>query len=235
MSPPVDDGPRDSVSLADRVTDELRRAILAHEFLPGDRLGAASLADRFDVSATPLREAFARLAGEGWVTYQPQRGVRVAEVRVEEMLEIYELRMLLEPLALRRSVLTGDDAWRDEVAEAHRAMEEASCIPAADMDGRAYAQYEELHVAFHQVTLSRCGSAWLIRITDLLTNQSRRFRRLSLPIRARYGSVPAEHRAIADACTQGDADAAVEAGITHMENTRKAILSWAGDPGNRPS
>ena len=223
------DRPGESVSLADRVTDELRRAILAHEFLPGDRLAAAALAERFAVSPTPLREAFARLAGEGWVTYQPQRGVRVAEVRVEEMLEIYELRSLLEPMALRRSVVAGDEEWRDEVTSAHRLMEEAADGPLADLDGAAYARYEELHVRFHRITLSRCGSAWLIRLTDLLGDQSRRFRRLSLPIRTRFGSVCDEHRAIADACAAADPDAAVSALGAHLENTRRAILCWVAD------
>jgi GntR family carbon starvation induced transcriptional regulator len=229
MTGPEPGRPSESVSLTDRVTDELRRAILAHEFLPGDRLGAAALAERFAVSATPLREAFARLAGEGWVSYQPQRGVRVAEVRVEEMLEIYELRLLLEPMALRRSVAAGDEEWRREVARAHRLMEASAHGPVADLDGRAYAEYEELHVRFHKITLSRCGSAWLIRLTDLLTDQSRRFRRLSLPVRARFGSVPAEHRAIADACAAGDADAAADALAAHVENTRRAILCWVED------
>jgi DNA-binding GntR family transcriptional regulator len=132
-------------------------------------------------------------------------------------------------MALRRSVAAGDEEWRREVARAHRLMEASTHGPVADLDGRAYAEYEELHVRFHKITLSRCGSAWLIRLTDLLTDQSRRFRRLSLPVRTRFGSVPAEHRAIADACAAGDADAAAVALAAHVENTRRAILCWVED------
>jgi GntR family transcriptional regulator, carbon starvation induced regulator len=218
----------DAGSLVDRVTDELRQAILAQEFKPGDRLGAMALAERFSVSATPLREAFARLAGEGWVSYLPQRGVRVAEISVEEMEEIYELRELLEPMALRRSVSAGDDSWRGQVAKAFEAMQEAGGDRLAELSGQAYTDYEEVHVQFHKTTLRRCGSAWLLRITDLLTDQSRRFRRLSLPIRTEFGDVMEEHRLIMRACVDGDPDAAAAAVLTHMENTRRAIRRWAG-------
>lgn len=218
----------DARSLVDRVTDELRQAILAQEFKPGDRLGATALGERFSVSATPLREAFARLAGEGWVSYLPQRGVRIAEISVEEMEEIYELRELLEPMALRRSVPAGDDSWRGEVTTAFEAMQEAGGDRLAMLDGRAYTDFEEVHVQFHKTTLRQCGSAWLLRITDLLTDQSRRFRRLSLPIRAEFGDVTEEHRLIMQACVDGDPDAAVAAVLTHMENTRRAIRRWAG-------
>ncbi|GAA3564798.1 GntR family transcriptional regulator [Amycolatopsis ultiminotia] len=219
--------PNNSGTLADRVTDELRQAILAHEFKPGDRLAATALAERFAVSATPLREAFARLAGEGWVSYLPQRGVRVAEVSIAEMEEIYELRTLLEPMAIRRSVAAGDDDWRGQVEQAFRRMQEAGGERVADLDGREYAAYEELHVEFHKSTLRCCGSAWLLRVTDLLTDQSRRFRRLSLPIRAEYGPVAGEHRTIMQSCLDGDEEAAAAAILSHMDNTRRAILHWA--------
>ncbi|MBB5156998.1 GntR family transcriptional regulator [Saccharopolyspora phatthalungensis] len=217
----------DSQSLTDRVTDQLRDAIFAHEFKPGDRLAATALANRFSVSATPLREAFARLAGEGWVSYLPQRGVRVAEISVKEMEEIYELRTMLEPMALRRSVAAGDDAWRDEVDQAFRRMQDAGGDNVTELTGRAYAAYEEVHVEFHKTTLRCCDSAWLLRIAELLTDQSRRFRQLSQPIRTDYGSVADEHRAIMQACLDGDEDAAAEAVLIHMNNTRKAILQWA--------
>jgi DNA-binding GntR family transcriptional regulator len=215
-------------SLADRITDQLRSAILDHEFQPGDRLAAEALAARFDVSPTPLREAFARLAGEGWVVSLPQRGVRVAEVSVQEMLEIYELRALLEPMALRRSVAQGNDAWRRELRDCFASMMELSSGRLADLDGPAYGEYEARHVHFHKASLSRCGSGWLIRITDLLTDQSRRYRRLSLPIREQFASVEAEHRAIVEACLEGDQESAAVAVIAHMDNTRRAMMDWSG-------
>src|SRR5262245_39856535 len=122
-------------SRADWVADELRRAIMARDFEPGERLSATVLAEKYKVSPTPLREAFARLAGEGWVAYQPQRGVRVADVSVIEMLEIYELREILEPLAVRRSTSAGDDAWRERLQRSFEEMEALSGAEPAGLDG----------------------------------------------------------------------------------------------------
>ena len=63
---------------AEWVDTQLRRAILSGEFAPGEKLRAEHLADRWGVSPTPLRETFMRLAGEGFVIIEPQRGARVA-------------------------------------------------------------------------------------------------------------------------------------------------------------
>lgn len=216
-----------SMSRADRVTDELRQAILSQEFPPGVRLAAEALAERFSVSATPLREAFARLAGEGLVIALPQRGVRVTDISVAEMEEVYELRELLEPIAIRRSVEAGKPQWTDRIRELHRRMQDAGGTDIGSLDGADYVAYEEIHLEFHKETMSRCGSEWLIRLTSLLMDHSRRFRKTSLPIRAKYGSVADEHAAIAAACLNLDADGAVAAHLAHVENTRKAIREWA--------
>jgi|tagenome__1003787_1003787.scaffolds.fasta_scaffold20965361_2 GntR family transcriptional regulator, carbon starvation induced regulator len=213
-------------SMADRIADDLRNAILAHEFEPGDRLSAEALAGRLHVSPTPIREALARLAGEGWVVHVPQRGVRVADLNVQEMLEIYELRAVLEPIALRASVGRGDADWREEVRTRFTEMMQLDDGHLAELDGATYQEYEERHILFHKALLSQCGSRWLIRITDLLSEHSRRYRQLSIPIRGEFGSPTLEHQTIADACLAGDEDAAAAAVLAHMDNTRKAILLW---------
>src|SRR5690242_19785121 len=100
---------------SDWVEERLRAAILQGELEPGQRLHANDLADRWDVSATPLREAFQRLASDGLVEMLPQRGARVTDVSIEEAGQIYELRLLLEPLCLRRSLEASDDDHRAEI------------------------------------------------------------------------------------------------------------------------
>lgn len=221
----------------DEVTDRLRHAILSHRFQPGDRLRAESLAVEFAVSPTPLREAFARLAGEGLVTYHPQRGVRVAAISLAEMEEIYELRELLEPMAIRRSVVAGDDAWRSGLAAAFDAMQAIGGDHPEGLGLDAYIAYEEAHVAFHKQALSACDSGWLTRMCAVLTDHSRRFRQVSLPLRADNSSILAEHHEILEACLNGDADAAASAHTQHMARTRDALRRWAdgqgvGEPGS---
>lgn len=216
-----------STPRADWVADELRRAIMARDFKPGDRLATTMLADRYQVSQTPLREAFARLAGEGWVDYVPQRGVRVADISVKDMLDIYELRELLEPMAIRRSTTHGDETWKALVQVSFDDMVKLAGPEPADLEGGSYDEYESAHSQFHRVLLQECGSQWLIRLTSMLSDQCMRFRRLSLPLRSRLGSVYAEHERLCHAAIIGDPELAADAALVHMRNTKLAILEWA--------
>src|SRR4029453_4264477 len=75
----------------------LRTAILTGEFPPGTKLRAEDLAERWQVSPTPLREAFQRLGGARLVEVSPQRGVRVAEFTLEDAADLYALRLRLPP------------------------------------------------------------------------------------------------------------------------------------------
>ncbi|AGZ41793.1 GntR family transcriptional regulator [Actinoplanes friuliensis] len=87
----------------------------------GTRLGEAELASRLSVSRTPIREALSRLAAEGLVELQPNRGARVATWSTDELREIFELRLRLEPYAVRQAVPklgAGELAELDELAEA---------------------------------------------------------------------------------------------------------------------
>ena len=219
-----------SMSRADWVTDELRQAIMAHDFAPGERLTAAMLAEKFNVSQTPLREAFARLAGEGWVSYVPQRGVRVADISTTEMIEIYELRELLEPLAIHRSTTNGDDTWKALVSTCFNEMVALAGPELAGLDSHHYDEYEVAHTRFHRVLVQECGSQWMIRVTGMLSDQCVRFRRLSLPLRTRFGSVHDEHARLCRTALAGDADGCADAALVHMANTKLSILDWVATP-----
>src|SRR5215468_5062472 len=97
----------------------LKAAILTGELAPGTKLVAEELAARWAVSPTPLREAFQRLGGHGLVELTSQRGARVAPFSLDEAAELYELRLLLEPRALRASLEASDEAHRGDVRAAH--------------------------------------------------------------------------------------------------------------------
>src|SRR5688500_1453856 len=136
---------------ADWVDRRLKEAILRGDLAPGERLVAATLAERWNVSATPLREAIQRLAAEGLVETAPQRGARVAPVSVRDGEGIYELRLLLEPRALRESREYRDDSHRAEIGEAYAAYERA--VKAADLPGAL-----DAHRDLHATLLNRCPS-----------------------------------------------------------------------------
>lgn len=208
---------------ADTVEKALRWAIVSAEFEPGQRLSAEALAERYQVSPTPVREALARLAGDSLVTYLPQRGVRVAPLTLREAEEIYEIRGLIEPLAIERSVQSMDEGARSELKTRYDLMLERARGDIRNLDAEAYGEYEEAHTSFHHATLSHCGSSWLLRLTTLLSYHSLRYRYASIQLRDRHEHIADEHAAILAACLAGDADGASSAHHRHLEETRLAL------------
>jgi GntR family transcriptional regulator, carbon starvation induced regulator len=202
---------------SDWVEERLRLAILQGELGPGQRLHANDLARRWDVSATPLREAFQRLASDGLVELSPQRGARVTAPSVVEAAQIYELRLLLEPRCLRQSLARSDDVHRGEITAAFAAFRAASSIE----------QGLEAHARFHAALLSRCPSAWLLRFTTQLADASRLFQLASVGGRPRQRQPTAEHRALCDAAVRGD----IERCVTLQEEHLRRTFVLVGDPG----
>lgn len=196
----------------DWVERQLRRSLLAGEFAPDERLAPKELADRWKVSSTPLREAMNRLATEGFLKIVPQRGVRVAPISIDEMFQVYEIRLLVEPVALHRSVELATKQWlqRIDVAWTNFGPLHSSSLP--DMF-----EYEQAHEDFHIALISACGSDWTVRTVRYLARQSSRFRLLS--DRGGPAAVCNEHLEIFEAARAGRAEDAAALHTEHMLRT----------------
>ena len=208
---------------SDWVYERLKLAIVSGELPPGARLVAAELAQRWALSPTPLREAFQRLEGVGLVELSSQRGARVAAISVAEAEEIYELRLILEPWALRRSLEQSDDAHRAEVAAAHKRLVEL-LTPVPSSDERLLL---EAHRAFHIALLARCPSLWLRRLTSLLADHSQRYLLLNAHYLQRVSESMAEHEQLLEATLNGDIERAARVLVAHMHGslgTVRAVL-----------
>ncbi len=200
---------------SDWVYERLKHAIVSGELTPGARLVAAELAQRWALSPTPLREAFQRLEGVGLVELSSQRGARVASTSVAEAEEIYELRLLLEPWALRRSLEQSDDAHRAEVAAAHKRLLDL-LIPVPSSDDRLLL---EAHRAFHLALLARCPSLWLRRLTGLLADHSQRYLLLNARYSQRGSESMAEHERLLEATLTGDVEQAARVLVAHLQRS----------------
>jgi DNA-binding GntR family transcriptional regulator len=194
---------------SDWVEERLRVAILRGELGPGQRLHANDLAERWDVSATPLREAFQRLAADGLVDLLPQRGARVADLSVEDATQIYELRLLLEPLCLRRSLERSDDDHRQAIKAAFESFRSAATLEAG-IEG---------HARFHETLLDRCPPGWLRRYTAQLADASRLYQVASAAGQPGRRHPKAEHKALCDAAVRGDVDRCVALQEDHLRRT----------------
>jgi GntR family carbon starvation induced transcriptional regulator len=204
---------------AEWVDTQLRRAILHGELPPGEKLYAERLAEQWGVSVTPVRETFQRLAGEGLVVIEPQRGARVASLSVAEAVEVYELRLLLDPAALQRSMTAaaGDERYTAEVARAHEAVARRH---------RTAADYHDAHRAFHLSLLSRCPNERMLRQIAQLLDQSQRFHAAGVTT-VRRGDPMDEHRELAEAVMARDRRAAVAVLRRHLQATLDAVIATA--------
>lgn len=140
---------------AENAARSLREDILSGAIAGGTRLGEAELAGRLSVSRTPIREALSRLAAEGLIDLQPNRGARVATWSADELHEIFELRLRLEPYAVRLAVphITAEDlATMSELAESMLRVGR----PGGKQDLTAIV---ELNRRFHGQFIAAAGSA----------------------------------------------------------------------------
>jgi GntR family transcriptional regulator, carbon starvation induced regulator len=200
------------------VTAQLREAIVAGELPPGARLRPRDLELRYGVSATPLREAIQTLAAERLLTVTPQRGAVVALLDPEELGQIYELRLLLEPTAVKRSLARADDGWAAEVDAAYRRLVAAEAEPGRLVGAAAF----ELHNRFHRAIRARCDSPWLLHLIDELVLHSERYRRL----RGRpdeFERIHAEHAALHRACLVRDRERVLTLSTAHLARTLQVI------------
>lgn len=193
----------------EQVTQRLREAIAVGALHPGQRLNQAELAERLGVSRMPIREALRRLEAEGLVVMQPYKGAVVAGLSAEELNEIYEMRIALEVLALRRSVPNMDD---EALGEMRRLLEEMD----REEDTGAWVVHNR---RFHDLLYQRAERALLLDIIDNLRVKSDRFLRLFATRRDRTDHAQEEHWAIYEACRQRDVDAAARLLQGHLQST----------------
>ena len=109
--------------MTDSLVESLRVAILSGEFSPGEHLRQSTLAERYGVSRIPLRDALTRLAGDGLIEFDQHRNGRVAQLDVDDIREIYAVRLALEPMAAHRAVSLVTDAGAQRLAQLSETMD----------------------------------------------------------------------------------------------------------------
>ncbi|HWF73664.1 MAG TPA: GntR family transcriptional regulator [Solirubrobacteraceae bacterium] len=152
--------PRPAASLTESIAGLLRERILAGQFRPGEKLVEAEIARQLEISRGPVREALAQLRAEGLVIERPRRGSFVAELTLDDVREIYELRAALESRAARLLIEREDRGAFAELEAIVEAMTAATRIDDreafAELDGRFHAELcrlsgnRRLHQAFVQ-------------------------------------------------------------------------------------
>ncbi|WP_215909163.1 GntR family transcriptional regulator [Streptacidiphilus fuscans] len=210
---------------------ELRDAIVRGDLAPGAPIRQSAAAEELGLSVIPVREALKTLAGEGIVTYVPQRGYTVTELSPDGVDDIFRLRELLEGEAEQDAAAR----LRPEDVTAMRAAlsEQRAAVTAADVAGVIAANRR-----FHFALLDRCDNAWLSRFVRQLWEALEPHRALSYRRAAAAGdtgradAILAEHEAIVAAFEQDDAPAALRLLAEHRRDGRTDFHRLLDGPGS---
>ncbi|MEM1362780.1 MAG: GntR family transcriptional regulator [Pseudomonadota bacterium] len=188
---------------ADSIAITLENLIFDGEFGDGDRLDEVRLAERFEVSRTPLREALQRLALSGLVELIPRRGAFVRQPGPVELVEMFEVMAELEAFCARLATrrITEDALQR------LRATNDRCRAAVAAIDSEKY--YEE-NEGFHQIIYQNAGNGFLEQEALRLQKRLTPFRRKQLSLRGRMDQSFDEHEGIVDAIEVGEADVAAK-------------------------
>jgi DNA-binding GntR family transcriptional regulator len=197
-------------SISDKIYGAIYEQICNQTLPLGSRLKEEQVARDLGVSRTPLREALNRLIKDGLLEMEPRKGVRVKNFTVEDVVEVYDIRKVLEGLAAGLAVPKLDPQVLKDLQRAFESKD-TSVLLRADTE-------------LHDLIVRHCGNARLIDMLDNLHNLIQVFRISGYGSPTRSEQATRDHLKIIQACLDRDAVQAEFLVREHIENTKKLIL-----------
>jgi len=214
MTSPLTEAETLRTTVHERVRETLRNDILSGALKPGEHLRQSALATELQVSVSPVREALRDLAAEGYVRFDPRRGATVRMVDLEEFLEIRLLMETMEPVVARLAV---DRITDDQIALMQRLQAELELVETPE-------DYTPLNIAFHDVITEATRSPRLQAFVESLNGSSMLVVATALDtVPHRVEQAVAEHRPILAALVAKDAEALAVASLAHRRPTWDAV------------
>lgn len=204
--------------LKDGAYEAIKELIQAQVFKPGTFLSERELAARLGMSKTPVRSALERLQAEGFVRISPQQGAVVREQASDEIMEMFDVRVALEPYVLRR---LEDSLGRWQLGRLRENLRQQQWAVEAPDVGR----YSHLDADFHLLFCQFLGNQEIERVLRGL--RDRLHRTVLRVLAANVGRLEAsygEHAGIVEALEEGDLELAVRRLLEHLEQARRLAL-----------
>lgn len=208
------------------VYDQLRRQIVRGDLRPNELLSEIELAERLQVSRTPVRESLTRLAAEGLIRSQRRRWI-VHEHTLDEIRDVYEVRAALEGQAASLAAQRADDG---QIARLFDYLEQARSI---EEDPTSSTELVTVNDEFHAQVLAMAGNRALTGSIDAVTQYNFNYRIAILYSVADRAEAAAQHRRIATAIRDRDASEARQRGADHVLAGLDRIERLIGVPGAR--
>jgi DNA-binding GntR family transcriptional regulator len=208
-------------TLAERAFATLHSAVVTGVLAPGERLPIEELAQVLGMSPMPIREALRQLDSVGLVENVPHRGARVTELSIEDLQEVYEARLALEPLAIRHAA----ERFTEQDAALARELLAAHVAAYRRPDPQ---QIWATHTAFHFALYDAAHSRWMSRLIRPLWETSERYRFAMLPVRLNLDQRRLEHERILEACAAHEPDEAARELHNHLARTANLVAKQMG-------
>lgn len=204
-------------TLSAAISEQLRQAILDGTHPAGSQLRQDALAAAYGVSRIPVREALFQLEAEGLVRMTPQKGAIVSELSVDEINDVFELRMILEPRLLAKSAPLFEAEDLTRIDDIHARFVAAT-------SGREVGSWGVLNAEFHMALYARAPLPRTKAIVASLLQTSDRYTRMQLSTTAAMGRAEREHARIIGLCRSGSVREACRFLHDHIESVHKDLL-----------
>ncbi|MCH4886914.1 GntR family transcriptional regulator [Acidaminobacter sp. JC074] len=204
--------------LGEIVFDYLKNAIISGELKPGERLMEIAIAEQLGVSRTPVREAIRKLEKEKFIEMVPRKGAYVSSTSLKDMLDVLEVRKLLEGFATELAAERMTDEALVSLLRTHKAFLKA-------LDDGDTESMVSLDNEFHDMILQASDNSKLIEIATALTEQVQRYRLSYFTEVNNFDELREWHKKIYDAIEKKDAKKAGEVAKRHVELIEKAVVT----------
>ena len=200
----------------------IKRDIIFGDLAPASKLKLETLRKNYNASMSTLRETLNRLASEGFVDALDQRGFFVTPVSKEDLMEVANLRVLLECHALKLSINNGDTDWEGNLVSAHHKLSsmEQKVLSGDDSQKEDWKRYDW---EFHLALIEACGSRNLISLHSVLYDKYLRYQMLMLTHRGQEAAD--EHKKMLEAALDRNVEAATKTLTVHIEKGLEHTLA----------
>ena len=216
-----------SGTAADKLADDLARAIIEGVFPPGARLDEQQLAQRYAVSRTPVREALRQLATTGLIEVRPRRGAIVTQVTPAQLEELFVAMAELEATCARLAALSMAPTERRRLQDLHESMGEMAA--ANDVTG-----FTEANQALHTMIYAGARNVVLADWAAATRRRLSPFRRAQFRVEGRLPKSHSEHDAVVRAILQADAHAAHAAMLHHVTRVERSFEELCAESAASP-
>jgi DNA-binding GntR family transcriptional regulator len=207
-------------SLHDEVAAQLRDLIFSGDLLPGSFVDEVAMAERLEISRTPLREALKVLAAEGLVRHEPRRGCFVSQVTEQDLDDIFPVIALLEGRCAFEAARNATEADLEALEALHVRLNKHAKA------GRI-TQYYEVNFAIHEAIISLANNRWLAQVIADLRKILKLARLQQLHAPGRLQQSLSEHMTVFAALKARDPEGAEAAMKTHLTRQREALRELA--------